>query len=170
MEEQQAVGYLLNSIHSCVLDTVANLRRPKHYSYWNFLAYFSAGLFVIHVFLPFISRTRSYIAFLGIIGLAIEALLPVPQVLKNHQSRSCQGFRLSVLVAWLMGDAMKMSYLFYTTDPIPDAFKMCAIFQAACDCYLGLQYWMYEQRGKRSGVGSIRPWRSEEKDIRMNGL
>jgi solute carrier family 66, member 2 len=140
--------------------------RSGPYRYWNFIAYFSAGLFIIPVFLPFISHTQTYIAFLGFIGLAIEALLPVPQVLSNQRSRSSKGFRLSVLVSWLLGDTMKMSYLFYTTDPIPAAFKMCAIFQAACDCYLGVQYWMFEYRGK-----SGQPRRStEEKDIRMNGL
>jgi 3'-phosphoadenosine 5'-phosphosulfate (PAPS) 3'-phosphatase len=73
-------------------------------------------------------------------------------------------------VSWLLGDAMKMSYLFYTKDVIPSAFKMCAIFQCFCDCYLGIQYWMFGQ-GWRSAAGSMRengqPWGSEEKDIRL---
>jgi len=158
-------------------DSGFNIPRPYNFwrwkstkPYWNFIAYFSMGLFIVHVFLPFISHTQSYIAFLGLVGLTIEAFLPLPQVLKNQRSRSCQGFRLSVLTSWLLGDVMKMSYLFYTVDPIPIAFKMCAVFQAACDCYLGLQYWIFEQSGKNEGGINTRPWRSEEKDIRMNAL
>ncbi|KAL1970775.1 hypothetical protein VTN77DRAFT_2609 [Rasamsonia byssochlamydoides] len=134
--------------------------------YWTFLGYLFLGLFVIHVFFPFISRTESYINLLGAVGLAVEAFLPVPQVLANQRSRSCKGFRLSVLVSWLLGDAMKMSYLFYTKDVIPWAFKMCAIFQCICDCYLGIQYWMFGN-GPAAGSREGRPWGSEEKDIRL---
>lgn len=138
------------------------------YSYWTFLGYFVLSLFVVHVFLPFISRTESYINFLGFVGLAVEAFLPVPQVLANQRSRSCKGFRLSVLVAWLLGDAMKMSYLFYTKDVIPVAFKMCAIFQCICDCYLGVQYWMFGDGWTTVGTRENgQPWGSEEKDIRL---
>jgi hypothetical protein len=136
--------------------------------YWSFLGYFTLGLFVVHVFLPFISRTDTYINLLGIVGLAVEAFLPVPQIFANQRSHSCKGFRLSVLVSWLLGDAMKMSYLFYTKDVIPSAFKMCAIFQACCDFYLGLQYWMYGS-GKTSGSfqGNNEQRWGAEKDIRM---
>jgi len=73
-------------------------------------------------------------------------------------------------VAWLLGDAMKMSYLFYTKDVIPWAFKLCAVFQCVCDCYLGIQYWMFGH-GWGPTAGSPRengqPWGSEEKDIRL---
>lgn len=98
---------------------------------------------MIHVFLPFISQTETYINLLGVAGLTVEAFLPVPQILANQRSRSCKGFRISVLGSWLLGDVMKMSYLFYTKDIIPPAFKFCAIFQCICDMYLGLQYLMY---------------------------
>jgi solute carrier family 66, member 2 len=128
--------------------------------YWTFLGYFTGILFVIHVFLPFISQTETYINILGIAGLTVEAFLPVPQVLANHRSRSCKGFRVSVLGSWLLGDAMKMSYLFYTKDVIPPAFKFCAIFQAMCDGYLGLQYLMY-------GTSTSKAQYPSEKDIHL---
>ncbi|KAH8702121.1 PQ loop repeat protein [Talaromyces proteolyticus] len=142
-------------------------RWRKEKPYWTFLVYFSAILFVIQVFCPFISRSQTYIGLLGYSGLGVEAFLPVPQVLANQRSRSCKGFRLSVLVSWLLGDAMKMSYLFYTKDVIPPAFKFCAIFQCICDCYLGIQYLMYgngrteyrQEKGDR--------WGTSEKDIRL---
>lgn len=137
--------------------------------YWIFLAYFTATLFVIQVFCPFISNNQTYTDILGCLGLGVEAFLPVPQVLANQRSRSCKGFRLSVLVAWLGGDAMKMSYLFYTNDAIPPAFKFCATFQCICDCYLGIQYLMFgngkptERRSQEDGDR----WGTHEKDIRM---
>lgn len=113
--------------------------------YFLFLAYLSSALLFIHIFLPFLSRTPFYISFLGYVGLAVEAILPIPQILKNHRARSCKGFRLSVIINWLAGDAMKMSYFFLSKEFVPWPFRLCGIFQACCDSYLGLQFWMYGQ-------------------------
>ncbi|KAL1848410.1 PQ-loop repeat-containing protein 1 [Paecilomyces lecythidis] len=138
--------------------------------YWTFLTYFFLGLLFIHVFLPFISRSESYISLLGIVGLAVEAFLPVPQVLANQRSRSCKGFRLSVLASWIIGDAMKMSYFFGSKQVIPWSFRMCGMFQCVCDCYLGIQYWMFGE-GPSGIANSPRQsgdrWEVEEKDIRL---
>ena len=120
--------------------------------YYQFLLYLTLGLFAIHVFLPPISSSGAYISFLGYAGLAIEATLPLPQIFQNHQARSCKGFRLSVIVNWIVGDLMKMSYFFFSSEVIPWAFRLCGIFQMFCDLYLGLQFYMY---GDGSGVGKI---------------
>ncbi|KAK6372587.1 hypothetical protein LTR64_004505 [Lithohypha guttulata] len=137
------------SADSIVEDILAG-KRPLNFWRWNttkpyfqFLAYMSCTLLFIHVLLPFISRTPFYISLIGYTGLAIEAFLPVPQIFKNHNARSCKGFRLSVIVNWLAGDAMKMSYFFLSKEYVPWPFRLCGIFQACCDSYLGLQYYMY---------------------------
>lgn len=138
-------------------------------SYWLFLAYFVTILTVIH--LSPISYSQAYISLLGYIGLAVEATLPLPQIFANHRSGSCKGFRLSLLAAWILGDAMKMSFFFFSAEPIPWAFKMCGMFQCVCDSYLGFQYWMFT-RGSRRAAGSYSEkegrWGQGEKDIRMN--
>lgn len=110
-----------------------------------FLAYFTAGLLAIHVLLPILSRSPAYISFLGYFGLAVEAMLPVPQMVKNHRARSCKGFRVSVIINWLAGDAMKMSYFLMSREYVPWPFRLCGIFQTCCDSYLGLQFYMYGQ-------------------------
>jgi len=158
-------------------ESVATFTRPYNFwrwkntrPYWTFIAYFSATLFTIHVFLPFISHSSSYINLIGFIGLTIEAFLPVPQILANQRSRSCKGFRLSVLVSWLIGDAMKMSYLFYGMDVIPLGFKLCAIFQCICDSYLGVQYWVFGSGGTGAASSSHpngQQRKAEEKDIHL---
>lgn len=118
------------------------LTRPR--SYWQFLLYLAAGLLVLElVMTPVPSLYALYSALLGYIGLSVEATLAIPQILANSQTRSCKGLRLSVLVAWLGGDAMKMLWFFTSTTDIPAAFKVCGLFQAACDCLLGAQYFMY---------------------------
>lgn len=38
---------------------------------------------------------------------------------------------------------MKMYWFFTSETEIPTAFKVCGMFQAACDLFLGAQYLMY---------------------------
>lgn len=114
-------------------------RRP----YWAFLAYFVLVLAAIHLLLPPVARSPVFVALLGYAGLAVEAVLPLPQIISNQRARSCRGFRLSLLASWLLGDALKLGYFFFGADPVPLAFRLCAVFQCLCDCYLGLQYYSF---------------------------
>jgi solute carrier family 66, member 2 len=88
-----------------------------------------------------------YSSVLGTTGLTVEATLALPQILANSQAKSCKGFRVSVLASWLIGDAMKLFWFFTSPNEIPFAFKACGIFQSMCDCFLGLQYFMYGDGG-----------------------
>lgn len=111
--------------------------------YWEYILGLTLSLLVLQTFLrPTDSSLYTHI--IGYVGLAIEAILPIPQLFANQRAQSCKGFRLSVLVNWIIGDAMKMGY-FFNSEPgkVPWAFKMCGIFQAFCDAGLGIQYWMY---------------------------
>ena len=141
------------------------------------LGYFVGMLTVVH--LTPIAQSQFYISLLGYIGLAVEATLPIPQILANHRSGSCNGFRVSVIAAWILGDTMKMSYFFCSTETIPWAFKLCGMFQCACDFYLGFQFYMFTRgsshsshsRGPSQTAGRSEQdgrWGHEAKDIRMN--
>ncbi|KAI5303850.1 hypothetical protein KEM55_000342, partial [Ascosphaera atra] len=67
-------------------------------------------------------------------------------ILSNHRNRSCRGFRFSVLASWLVGDMFKIFFLFFSTSNVTWAFRLCGVFQCACDCFLGLQYWFFGDR------------------------
>lgn len=108
--------------------------------YWQFMLYYTVVLAGLQLL---VGSNAAYIALQGYVALSVEAVLPIPQILENERLRSCKGFRLSVLVNWLVGDAFKMTYFFLSEGSVPWAFKLCGLFQAACDCYLGVQYWMY---------------------------
>ncbi|KAI1776050.1 hypothetical protein F4818DRAFT_412783 [Hypoxylon cercidicola] len=117
-------------------------RSPK--PYWQFLLATCISLAVLELLLaPFDSVYPGYSALIGYVGLSVEATLPIPQLLANARSRSCKGFRVSVLASWLAGDAMKMFWFFTSTTEIPLAFKLCGVFQAGCDVIIGIQYLMY---------------------------
>ena len=111
--------------------------------YWEYLLGLTLSLLVIHTVVQPTSVSL-YTNVIGYVGLAIEAVLPLPQIVSNQRAHSCKGFRLSVLANWLLGDAMKMGF-FFMSEPgkVPWAFKLCGIFQACCDLGLGAQYWVY---------------------------
>ncbi|KAI8630147.1 hypothetical protein F5Y19DRAFT_474534 [Xylariaceae sp. FL1651] len=132
-------------------DGLSGLRRPYKFwqwrspkPYWQFLLYVFIILTALELLIaPFDSIYAAYSALIGYIGLSVEATLPLPQLFANARSRSCKGFRLSVLASWLLGDAMKMFWFFTATTQIPWAFKLCGIFQAICDALIGVQYLVY---------------------------
>lgn len=125
--------------------------------YWQFLLYLFILLTLGELVLaPFRSLYPAYSALIGYIGLSIEATLPLPQIFANARLRSCKGFRLSVLASWLLGDGMKMFWFFTSPTEIPWAFKLCGIFQAGCDTFLGVQYLMYGN-GEGPGRGRSLP-------------
>ncbi|ATY58420.1 PQ loop repeat protein [Cordyceps militaris CM01] len=134
------------------VEAILNFERPYNFwqwkadkPYWHFLMYFALALCVLQlIFAPIHSFYGFYSEMLGIVGLSVEATLPLPQIVANIQTRACKGFRLSVLASWLIGDAMKMIWFFTSTSEIPWAFKVCGVFQASCDCLLGLQYFFFE--------------------------
>lgn len=116
--------------------------------YWEYLALLTLALLAFQTFLQ-PGPSSSYTQLIGYMGLATEAILPIPQILANHRAQSCKGFRVSVLANWLLGDAMKMGFFFLAEEgKIPWAFKLCGIFQAACDVGLGIQYWMFGDESK----------------------
>lgn len=102
----------------------------------------------------------AYSALVGYLGLSVEATLPIPQIIANYKSKSCKGFRPSVLINWLAGDAMKMFWFFTATTEIPWAFKLCGIFQMCCDSFLGIQAFVLYKNGPALPI----------KDHKMDGM
>lgn len=159
MEGAAAVSAFLSSIALCDfgLKSTRGARyqskaNPSASRYWEYLLGLTLSLLVIHTFIrP--TAASLYTNLIGYVGLAIEAVLPLPQISSNQRAQSCKGFRLSVLVNWLLGDAMKMGF-FFMSEPgkVPWAFKLCGIFQACCDVGLGAQYWAYGD-GKEDMAG-----------------
>jgi solute carrier family 66, member 2 len=121
--------------------------------YWTFLIYFTAILAVLQVLF---GSVTAYTLMLGYVGLTVEAMLPIPQLMSNYNRKSCKGFRASVIANWLVGDAFKMWFFFASGSGeggVPWAFKICGIFQACCDVGLGLQWWIYGDGPEEFGRG-----------------
>lgn len=105
--------------------------------YWKFVGGFSCFFGV----LTYIFHTSElYGAFIGILGLFIESLLPLPQILLLQRLKSIKNFKEVLLLSWLGGDCTKLGYLFYGTDNISVIFILAGLFQMALDIIIAFQY------------------------------
>lgn len=113
--------------------------------YWSFLVKFSVWL----VILQFLFGSYPlYVDTIGLVGLLIEAVLPLPQIIKNHQRQSVDGFRLSLLVSWLGGDLAKLAFFLSGKAEISSQFIMCSVIQTSLDCFVGVQYLYFQWKNR----------------------
>ena len=62
------------------------------------------------------------------------------------RNKSVAGFRPSVLIAWLLGDAFKCSYFFFGDANVTWQFKACALVQICFDMGIGVQFLVYRNQ------------------------
>jgi hypothetical protein len=67
----------------------------------------------------------------GALALGIEALLPLPQALRNYARRSTAGLSRGLIFAWTAGDTFKIAYAAIKGEPL--AFLLCGAFQLLVD-------------------------------------
>ncbi|CAN3374049.1 hypothetical protein DIURU_001745 [Diutina rugosa] len=106
-------------------------------SYWRFVASFMT-IFATSTFL--LLHSEKWGTFLGILGLLIESLLPLPQILLLRRLQSVDNFKLVLLFSWYGGDLTKIGYLLYGTNNVSVIFILAALFQMSLDIYIGYQY------------------------------
>lgn len=105
--------------------------------YWKFLILF-AGVFGVLTMLFY--QVEVYGDIIGTLGLFIESLLPLPQILLLNRLQSIENFKVILLLSWLGGDCLKMGYLFFGTNDISMIFIFAGLFQMSLDIYIAIQY------------------------------
>lgn len=124
-------------------------RRPGYFwqwkeeaKYWKFLLQF-AGFFGILTAL--LINNENYGAAMGFLGLFIESLLPLPQILLLKRLKSVKNFKVVLLLSWLGGDLTKISYLLYGAKNVSCIFISAGLFQMALDIIIAFQYLHYRK-------------------------
>ncbi|KAK6198874.1 uncharacterized protein RJT21DRAFT_51829 [Scheffersomyces amazonensis] len=111
--------------------------------YWKFILSF-AGVFGILTLI--FHNSLKWGQTLGILGLFIESLLPLPQILLLNRLQSIKNFKIILLLSWLGGDLTKLSYLIYGTSNISIIFIVAALFQMGLDIIIAYQYIHYKYK------------------------
>ena len=85
-----------------------------------------------------------YSNIIGVLGLFIESLLPLPQILLLNRLQLVKNFKVILLLSWLGGDCTKISYLLFGTDNILIIFIVAGLFQMSLDIYIAFQYLQFK--------------------------
>lgn len=72
-----------------------------------------------------------YVEILGFLALFIEAMLAVPQLVKNFKSKSTEGMSILMVLMWTVGDVFKTSY--FILREAPAQFWLCGGLQVLID-------------------------------------
>lgn len=130
--------------------------------FWKFLLVFSSIQILVTLFISKMMNWDELAQYLGSIigslGLLVESLLPLPQISILHNLKSVQGFKLILLVSWLCGDAVKITYLVFGAKNISVLFFFFAFFQMSLDFYIAGQYIYYKyyyNKNRHTGLDAI---------------
>ncbi|CBZ28026.1 conserved hypothetical protein [Leishmania mexicana MHOM/GT/2001/U1103] len=83
----------------------------------------------------------------GYTALGIEALLVLPQILRNARRRSTEGLTMLLILTWVCGDIIKVIYFIYAKQALP--FIVCGCFQVFLDIVVVAQLVYYRLIVKR---------------------
>lgn len=110
------------------------------FSYLIFLIIFSL---VLGASIYLFSNYPNYVQIVGLISTLIEAMLGLPQLIKNQKNRSVVGMSLGMVFMWLIGDVYKTAYFILKDNP--NQFKLCGMLQITIDLLILFQVCLYRQ-------------------------
>uniref|UniRef100_A0A0N5AQX8 Transmembrane protein n=1 Tax=Syphacia muris TaxID=451379 RepID=A0A0N5AQX8_9BILA len=113
--------------HSLLLDGEI----VSHFWEWTDLSSYLMALTVFTVISSILTaifiKSAIYIEVLGIAALLTEAVLGLPQLIRNCSRHSTKGMSVSMVLMWTIGDIGKLAYFLILEQP--PQFWMCAILQ-----------------------------------------
>lgn len=121
--------------------------------YWKFLIIFATFQFSFTLLITKVIAWENFAhnvgSLIGGISLLVESLLPLPQISILHKLKSVQGFKIILLISWLCGDTVKLSFLLSLNSgeknvDTSSLFEFFALFQMGLDFYIGGQYIYYK--------------------------
>lgn len=114
---------------------------PDYSSYVLFLVILAVFLGVLQLLL---GGLQTYIWLLGMFALGLESTLPVPQAVENQRRKSLSGFRVSVLLGWLIGDVYKTVYFLINKSPVQ--FIIAGFFALSVDLVICAQLHFFRDK------------------------
>ncbi|KAL0110573.1 hypothetical protein PUN28_013871 [Cardiocondyla obscurior] len=122
-------------------------------SYLSFMILFaSVGGVITYLF----QDVPIFIEILGFLAVLIEAMLGVPQFLRNSSNKSTVGMSIAMVAMWTIGDIFKTCYFVLRDTPVQ--FQVCGAVQVTIDIAILAQVYLYKTS---STVHTRAPTRSD---------
>ncbi|XP_019869225.1 solute carrier family 66 member 2 isoform X1 [Aethina tumida] len=132
----------------------------KHFWNWSdFQSYIDCMLvftIVASLLMYLFIEYKVFVDIVGFIAMFTEAMLGMPQFIKNFRSKSTEGMSLSMVIMWTCGDIFKTLYFFLREAP--KQFWMCGLIQVTVDTLILLQVYIYKNNTEPQ---RIRPHRGD---------
>ena len=88
-------------------------------------------------------RVSWFVEMLGFAALLMEAMLAMPQFLKNFRTKSTRGMSMQMVGLWLSGDLFKTGYFMFNNAPMQ--FITCGFLQISIDLAIISQVFIYSK-------------------------
>ncbi|KAE8608726.1 hypothetical protein XENTR_v10011585 [Xenopus tropicalis] len=86
---------------------------------------------------------------MGLLALLTEAMLGMPQLLRNYKNRSTHGMSVTMVLLWTTGDCFKTAY--FIIKETPAQFWLCGTIQICIDIAILLQVHYYNKEHSKHG-------------------
>ncbi|XP_066540687.1 solute carrier family 66 member 2 [Hoplias malabaricus] len=140
----------------CTIQTTNRVSTKQHritdldlQYFWNWSAFedyllFCFGLTLVCAFITLLFLDSVlYVEALGSLALMSEAMLGLPQLLRNYTNRSTRGMSIKMVLLWTAGDIFKTTY--FVINESPAQFWLCGAVQVLIDIIILLQVGYYDQ-------------------------
>ncbi|XP_078035998.1 solute carrier family 66 member 2 isoform X1 [Augochlora pura] len=108
-------------------------------SYLEFMLLFAA---VIGVLTYLLGNIAIFVETIGLLAVLTEAMLGIPQFIRNFVNKSTSGMSIMMVTMWTLGDAFKTGYFFVKEAPIQ--FEVCGVLQVIIDIAILAQVYIYQ--------------------------
>ncbi|XP_004579470.2 solute carrier family 66 member 2 isoform X5 [Ochotona princeps] len=116
---------------------------PHHFWHWSsfgdyvqcVLAFAGVAAYITYLSID----STLFVETLGFLAVLTEAMLGLPQLLRNQRHRSTEGMSIKMVLMWTSGDTFKTAYFLLKGAPLQ--FSVCGLLQVLVDlAILGQAY------------------------------
>ncbi|KAH0564276.1 solute carrier family 66 member 2 isoform X2 [Cotesia glomerata] len=110
-------------------------------SYLDFVLLFGVvGGVAMYIFVDY----PIFVETVGLLAVLTEAMLGVPQFLRNLDNKSTEGMSIVMVTMWAVGDTFKTCYFLHREAPVQ--FSICGALQVIVDLGILLQVYIYRNK------------------------
>ncbi|XP_057326699.1 solute carrier family 66 member 2 isoform X2 [Microplitis mediator] len=110
-------------------------------SYLDFVLLFAVvGGIIMYIFVDY----PIFVETVGLLAVLTEAMLGVPQFLRNLDNKSTEGMSIVMVTMWTVGDTFKTCYFLHREAPVQ--FSICGALQVIVDLGILSQVYIYRNK------------------------
>ncbi|CAL7951200.1 unnamed protein product [Xylocopa violacea] len=116
-------------------------------SYIDFILLFAT---LVGILTYLLVDVQIFVETVGLLAVLTEAMLGVPQFLRNFCNKSTNGMSIIMVAMWTLGDAFKTCYFIIREAPIQ--FQVCGTLQVLIDIAILMQVYIYQNSTSHTRV------------------